>query len=103
MGRRGWSSNRARHAADRIGERARRVTLAAPTWVAETANAPACCRVDGVIEPVATSATARPINFAVALPAQCGRRAVQLGGGGMNGTIPNLTGGSGPGSVNFRC
>jgi feruloyl esterase len=84
--------------ADRIGERVRRVTLAAPTWVAETANAPAYCRVDGVIEPVDTSATARPINFAVALPAQWSRRAVQLGGGGMNGTIPNLTGGSGPGS-----
>jgi feruloyl esterase len=76
----------------------RRVTLAAPTWVAETANAPAYCRVDGVIEPLDTAATARPINFAVALPAQWSRRAVQLGGGGMNGTIPNLTGGSGPGS-----
>jgi hypothetical protein len=32
------------------------------------------------------------------LPAQWSRRAAQLGGGGMNGTIPNLTGGAGPGS-----
>jgi feruloyl esterase len=83
---------------DKIGEPVRRVTLAAPNWVAETATSPAYCRVDGVIEPVDTAATARPINFAVALPAQWSGRAVQLGGGGMNGTIPNLTGGSGPGS-----
>ena len=75
----------------------RRVTLSAPTWTAETANAPAYCRVDGVIDPVDTSATARPINFGVALPARWNRRSVQMGGGGMNGTVPGLTGG-GPGS-----
>jgi len=46
---------------------------------------------------VDTSATARPINFAVALPARWNHRAVQMGGGGMNGTIPGITGG-GPGS-----
>ena len=83
---------------ERIGEPVRRVTLAAPTWTAATASSPGYCRVDGVIEPVDTAATARPINFAVVLPAQWSRRAVQLGGGGMNGTIPNLTGGAGPGS-----
>jgi hypothetical protein len=83
---------------EKIGEPVRRVTLAAPTWTAETATSPAYCRVEGVIEPVDTNATARPINFAVALPAKWSRRAVQLGGGGMNGTIPNLTGGSGPGA-----
>jgi feruloyl esterase len=86
--------------ADKIGEPVRRVTLAAPTWIAETATSPAYCRVDGVIEPVDTHATARPINFAVALPAAWSRRAVQLGGGGMNGTIPNLTGG-GPGALSL--
>jgi hypothetical protein len=84
--------------ADRIGEPVRRVTLAAPTWTAATAAGPAYCRVDGVIEPVDTAPTARPINFAVVLPAQWSRRATQLGGGGMNGTIPNLTGGAGPGA-----
>jgi feruloyl esterase len=84
--------------AEKIGEPVRRVTLAAPTWIAETATSPAYCRVEGVIEPVDNAATARSINFAVALPAQWSRRAVQLGGGGMNGTIPNLTGGSGPGA-----
>ena len=59
---------------EKIGEPVRRVTLAAPTWTAETANEPAYCRVDGVIEPVDTSATARPINFGVALPAHWNRR-----------------------------
>jgi len=83
---------------EKVGEPVRRVTLAAPAWISETATSPAYCRIEGVIEPVDTAATARPINFAVALPAQWRRRAVQLGGGGMNGTIPNLTGGSGPGA-----
>jgi len=84
--------------ADKIGEPVRRVTLAVPTWIAETATSPAYCRVEGVIEPVDPNATARPINFAVALPAKWSHRAVQLGGGGMNGTVPNLTGGAGPGA-----
>jgi feruloyl esterase len=84
--------------ADKIGEPVHRVTLGAPAWTAATATSPGYCRVDGVIEPVDTAPTARPINFAVVLPAQWSRRAAQLGGGGMNGTIPNLTGGAGPGS-----
>jgi feruloyl esterase len=83
---------------DRIGLPVRRVTLAEPQWVAETTTAAAHCRVNGVIDPVDASPTARPINFAVALPQTWSRRAVQLGGGGMNGTVPNLTGGAGPGS-----
>jgi hypothetical protein len=53
---------------------------------------PAHCRIDGVLAPVDTAATARPINFRVILPASWNRRAAQLGGGGMNGVIPNLTG-----------
>ena len=83
--------------AEKIGEPVRRVTLSTATWTSETANAPGSCRVDGVMDPVDTSATARPINFAVALPARWNRRAVQMGGGGMNGSIPGLTGG-GPGA-----
>ena len=43
--------------------------------------------------PVDTARTARPINFRVVLPASWIARAAQLGGGGMNGIIPNLTGG----------
>ena len=81
----------------RIGEPVARVTLSA-AWVADTANSPAFCRVDGAIAPVDTAPTSRPINFSVVLPASWNRRAVQLGGGGFNGTIPNLTGGGGPGS-----
>ena len=79
---------------ERIGEPVRRVTLAPPVWNEATAIAPAHCRVNGVIDPVDASATARPINFAVALPATWSRRAAQLGGGGMNGTIPGLTAGT---------
>ena len=41
---------------------------------------------------------ARPINFRVVFPASWTLRAAQLGGGGMNGIVPNLTGGRG-GSV----
>jgi feruloyl esterase len=42
--------------------------------------------------PVDRSATARPINFRVWLPAEWNGRAVQQGGGGMNGVIPDLSG-----------
>ena len=86
---------------DKIGEPVRRVTLSSPSWTAETANSPAYCRVDGVMDPVDTSTTSRPINFGVALPAQWNRRSVQMGGGGMNGTVPGLTGG-GPTSLLAR-
>jgi feruloyl esterase len=44
-----------------------------------------------------THSTARPINFSVVLPAKWSGRAAQLGGGGMNGFVPNLTG-SNPGA-----
>jgi feruloyl esterase len=44
--------------------------------------------------PVDTHATARPINFRVVLPESWGGRSAQIGGGGMNGIIPNLTGGA---------
>jgi hypothetical protein len=69
------------------------VTLAPPSWVEPSGEIPAHCRVTGSIAPVDTSSTARPINFAVVLPASWSRRAAQLGGGGMNGVVPNLTGG----------
>ena len=75
-----------------IGEPVRSVTLQA-AWDAATDTVPAHCRVDGVFAPVDTAPTARPINFRVVLPASWNRRAAQLGGGGINGIIPNLTGG----------
>jgi feruloyl esterase len=45
--------------------------------------------------PTDTSSYGRPINFRVILPASWSSHAVQLGGGGMNGSIPGLTGGEG--------
>ena len=78
-----------------IGEPVRAVTLTEPSWVEAANNVPAHCRVTGAMAPVDTSPTARAINFAVVLPASWNRRAAQLGGGGFNGVIPNLTGGPG--------
>src|SRR5215510_3914014 len=75
-----------------IAEPVTGVTLSPPRWSGAGA-APAYCAVDGVIAPLDTSAYGRPINFRVVLPAAWSRRAVQIGGGGLNGTIPNLTGG----------
>ena len=83
-------------AATAIGQPIGSVTLAAPAWIEAAGNVPAHCRVDGSMAPVDTAPTARPINFRVVLPATWNHRAAQLGGGGINGVIPNLTGG-GPG------
>src|SRR5204863_962216 len=55
-------------------------------------NLPAYCTVNGSMAPVDRSATAKPINFQVAFPSAWSGRAAQLGGGGMNGSIPGLTG-----------
>jgi feruloyl esterase len=79
-----------------IGEPVRSVTLSAPSWVEAVNGVPAHCRVNGSMAAIDTSSTARPINFSVVLPTSWSRRAAQLGGGGMNGVVPNLTG-SGPG------
>src|SRR5438552_5609687 len=43
--------------------------------------------------PMDKSSHGRAINFRVVLPASWTGRAAQMGGGGMNGTIPNLTAG----------
>jgi pimeloyl-ACP methyl ester carboxylesterase len=79
-----------------IGEPVRSVTLSPPSWVESASGVPAHCRVDGSMAPVDTSPTARPITFSVVLPASWNGRAAQIGGGGMNGIVPNLTG-RGPG------
>ena len=82
--------------ASAIGEPVGGVTLTAPRWVAATETLQARCEVDGSIEPVDRSATARPIRFRIWLPADWNGRAVQQGGGGMNGSIPDLSGGRYP-------
>ena len=68
------------------------ITLNPPRWVAASGNMPAYCVVDGSMAPVDRATSAKPILFRVALPASWNRRAAQLGGGGTNGVIPNLTG-----------
>ena len=88
-------------APEKIGEPVRRVTVEA-AWVAATDTVPAHCRVDGVFAPVDTAPTARVINFRVILPASWTRRGAQIGGGGINGIIPNVAGGESP-AVDRRC
>ena len=75
-----------------IGEPVAGVALSEPRWVAAQDVLPARCEVDGRMAPVDTAATARPINFRVWLPAEWNRRAVQQGGSGNNGVVPDLRG-----------
>jgi len=70
-----------------IGEPVSAVKLSAPRWTAGGTGG-GYAVVDGSMAPV--DPKAKPINFRVVLPAKWSRRAVQLGGGGMNGTIPNV-------------
>ena len=78
--------------ASAIGEPVSSVTLLQPRWVQAADPLPARCEVEGRIGPADTSSSAPPINFRVWLPAEWNRRAVQQGGGGMNGVIPDLRG-----------
>ena len=82
-------------APSRIGEPVSAVVLDSLTWVEASGNTPAHCMVNGRLEPVDTSSTARPIRFGVALPAAWNGRSIQMGGGGMNGSVPGLAGGFG--------
>ncbi|MEO8099964.1 MAG: tannase/feruloyl esterase family alpha/beta hydrolase [Acidobacteriota bacterium] len=74
-----------------IGEPVGAVTLSEPRWNAAAKGGP-YCSVNGSIAPVDKAPTARPINFSVAFPPNWNGRSVQLGGGGMNGSIPGLAG-----------
>ena len=82
--------------ASAIGEPVGGVTLSPPRWVEATANSVAYATVDGSIAP--KDPKGKPINFRVLLPASWSRRAIQMGGGGMNGTVPMLRG-ERPGSL----
>jgi len=75
-----------------IGEPVGAVTLSAPRWVAATDALPARCEIDGRMAPAKPDDHARAINFRVWLPMAWNHRAAQQGGGGMNGSIPDLTG-----------
>jgi feruloyl esterase len=83
-------------AASAIGEPVGGVTLSPPRWVEATANSVAYATVDGSIAP--KDPKGKPINFRVLLPASWSRRAIQMGGGGMNGMVPMLRG-ERPGSL----
>jgi len=78
-----------------IGEPVSAVAIESHEWVAASGNAPAHCMINGRLEPVDESTTARPIRFGVALPEAWNRRSIQMGGGGMNGSVPGLAGGFG--------
>lgn len=70
-----------------IGEPVGVVKLSAPRWAAGAAGG-GYAVVDGSMAPV--DPKGKPINFRVVLPGKWSRRAAQLGGGGMNGSIPNV-------------
>jgi hypothetical protein len=68
-----------------IGEPVGSVKLYVPRWVEATDATPAYGIVEGSIFPVDPDGW--PINFRVLLPASWSHRAMQAGGGGMNGSI----------------
>jgi hypothetical protein len=68
-----------------IGEPVGSVKLYDPRWIEATEATPAYGVVEGSIFPVDSNGW--PINFRVLLPANWSQRAMQAGGGGMNGTI----------------
>lgn len=71
-----------------IGEPISAVNLKPPQW--KDGPNGGYGLVEGEIMPV--DPNGKPINFRVALPSAWSRRSAQLGGGGMNGMIPNLVG-----------
>ena len=75
------------------------VTLNAPEWRAEANGSnPAYCNIQGAMTPVDKWFHRETDSLlGVAMPASWSLRAAQLGGGGMNGSIPGLTGGLGRG------
>jgi feruloyl esterase len=74
----------------RIGEPVSAVKLDRIQWIAAGDRNPALCLVEGQLLPLDSAATARPIRFAVGLPASWNRRSIHQGGGGMNGTVPQF-------------
>ena len=78
--------------ASAIGEPVSGITLSEPRWNAAAKSGGPYCTVNGSIAPVDKAPNAKPINFQVALPSTWNGRSAQLGGGGMNGTIPGLAG-----------
>jgi hypothetical protein len=78
-----------------IGEPVSGVKLASPRWVSGSDSASSYAVVEGAISPM--DPKGKPIQFRVILPASWSRRAIQQGGGGMNGMI-TVGGGFGKGA-----
>ena len=76
--------------ASAIGEPVGSVTLSPPRWFEATSSSVAYALVDGAIVP--QDPKGKPINFRVLLPAKWSRRAIQVGGSGINGFVPMLRG-----------
>ena len=64
--------------------------VTAATWTAAQGNAAAYCKIVGEIGPIDPAAT--PILFQVNMPENWNKKAVQFGGGGLNGTLVQATG-----------
>lgn len=77
-----------------IGEPVSSVTVDPPVWHEASTSVPAHCMATGSMAPVDRSPTAQPIQFGVALPASWNLLAMHMGGSGMNGRLPGLTGNS---------
>ncbi|PNP96839.1 hypothetical protein A8G00_22810 [Sphingobium sp. SA916] len=76
--------------AERIGLRTRGAVVTSATFVKPTAVLPEHCLVKGEITSV--DANAEPIRFAAAFPTRWNRKLMQLGGGGWDGFVPDVTG-----------
>ncbi len=76
--------------ASAIGEPVGGVTLSPARWVEAAASSVAYALVDGSIAP--KDPQGKPIKFRVLLPARWSRRAIQVGGAGINGFVPMLRG-----------
>ena len=71
--------------ASAIGEQVSSVKLYVPRWIEATDATPAYGVIEGSVFPADPDGW--PINFRVLLPASWTYRAMQAGGGGMNGSI----------------
>jgi len=97
-----WNYDPPRQCADLMGMQIRREEIGLPTTGAEVTSATLVlataagnangeyCRVEGSIHPV--DPTAPNIKFRAHLPTKWNGKAVQMGGGGYDGTIPNTLG-----------
>lgn len=73
-----------------IGEPVGAVSIAQARWIHPATNTVGHALIDGTISP--KDPAAKPIKFRVLLPARWSRRAIQVGGAGINGFVPMFRG-----------